>query len=498
MSQPTHLLTLDFGTGFIRVARTNIANAQLANLHPQIIEFGRRRSLRNTVCLSEDGHSAQEVGEDVFENELAYDMPELIRQWVPLDAEANSEVGKVVRFLLARVQRAVELQELSEEERASWQTVIAAPPGFSASESRQLKAILETAGFPTVQVLDSALAALTWHTRDNNQRGRYLVIDCGASATRVTVCQIGKDGVRRRVLHSNTDRPAGRDFDRAIANLVQKQFPELQSSDSMSELMYFAEEFKEHFSRQWATGEQAYEALCRLSEIPEIFALSVAQFQQQNIAGHLITNFSESVSRTLDEANYPPTELAGIVLVGGGALWPFIQEWIKSTFAGIPLLSNDYPEESIVRGLALLHAMTSATATARETPLARGTNEPLKQQTAQPLAKRSPVNPTLAFILELGGLVGFLGLGWLFVLGNIPLGFVAMAFWWIILIMAFLFSGALAFSQGSGWLLLLGFFVWIAGPLLSGYIARTQALAHNRRVIAGRKELESNHQIKEV
>jgi hypothetical protein len=145
------------------------------------------------------------------------------------------------------------------------------------------------------------------------------------------------------------------------------------------------------------------------------------------------------------------------------------------------VLTDDYPEESIVRGLALLAAWPPAKILASAVqPLPA---DDARSEAALPTPRS--VNPRAVFAFELfGGLVGFLGLGWMFMLGNIPVGCLALASWWAVLAIVIISAGGLAVWQERWWMILLWVPVWIGVPLLSAWVARRQVLTRNRHLVS--------------
>lgn len=90
--------------------------------------------------------------------------------------------------------------------------------------------------------------------------------------------------------------------------------------------------------------------------------------------------------------------------------------------------------------------------------------------------------------LELLGLVGFLGLGWLYA-GAYGTGILLMLAWWIVIALAFVLLAGSAFFSRSLFLGLLSFFalVWLTIPIASALGVRSKLhrnlpdTPHNRK-----------------
>lgn len=479
---PTHLLTLDLGSTYLRAAQTPLHPAD-GIPKPQLVEFRGQRALRNIVCLKPDGMEIQDQGQDVLEEGLAEEFPARIRQGATPDAPPESDLGRVVTLLLASLYKTVGFDK--EGERATYQTILAAPSPFHPQVAALYEQYLKATNFPHPQLLDPALAALTWVTRHQDKPGRYLVIDGGASTTRVALCELTSRLERATLLHATAGKPGGRDFDRALESLFRRRYPTLAPDSPTLELLYFLETFKEEFSRCWGQGKNEHRTPCPYWMPSQTFALSVEEFQQPEVAGSLIRHFASTVDAALQESRCTRDQLQGVVLIGGGAHWPFAKTWVAETFGQERLLVPTYPEESVVQGLALFATLKAPVKEPFQPPVRPPVRPPIRPDppTVTPTPPtRTPVSPLLTALLEgVGGTVGFLGLGWLVMLGNMPVGCSVMVGWWFVLALGFVGLSGFAISQEAGGTLLLCLPLWFVGPVLSAWMAARKAQAINQQ-----------------
>lgn len=486
MSRVTQVLSLDFGSACIRAARTSLLSVEISSLCPQVLEFGSHRALRNAVLLEGRDSARPELGDEAFDSGLAFERPQDLLLHVPLGAEPDSDVGRGVDHVLARLRQVACLDNLAENQFQEWCTIVARPHGADPSTDRDIEQRLREAGFPSPRVADPALAALAWCTRDGLLPGTYLVVDCGAGATRVTLCGFEVQEPTASVVYAGTGVPGSRDFDRAIRSLLLRHHPSIEdaSLDGALELLCFSEACKERVSQSWADGE--IECANRIPNTRSTFDLTVDEFREQNAAGRLISQFGETVTRILGEAQCVPSDLTGVVLAGGGAQWPFVQEWVNATFGADRVVaeqSEQFPEERIVRGLAVLsaHASELKDSIARPVPVPRPVPRPNPSSGPRPKQRvRKQLDPKKVFRWELvGGLFGVLGLGWGFVLGKLPIGCLAFLVW-VSILGVVIAAGALL----GGWPLLALVVLWPGVPLLSAWLARQRAVAHNKQIAA--------------
>ncbi len=464
---PQYLLSIDFGSAYIRVAKTRIDPAQSGVLLPQLVEFNGERHLTNAILLTSDLTGYEEVGQEVFTSGLA-ETPDLVFSALSLD-EPDEPRTTALTHLLKYIAQTLELDRLSEDERASWKTFIGLP--VQSKEGPQWEAALKAANFPTPQTLPAAPAILWGTLNGAPPPGQYLVIDCGADYTRMALCRV--EASQTMLLASRYGRPGGRDFDRALTHHFSQVLANstVLSSSQRLELAHFVEEFKKTFAQEWAQGHTGIEYVYPVPSEQVVLSLKQEDFVASTLAGELIAEFRNLAERLL--APHTSLPLDGIFLAGGGAHWPFVMEWAEQKVGKEKVHRSEYPEETLVRGLPFL-AMSGAHVT--EVPPPRP-SQPLPPPPVQPppvvppppRISRPRMAPWNVFWLEfLGGLVGLMGLGWFFGVKNLLLGCGGLLGWWVIL------AGLIALSVAAlvnPLLFLCVIPVWFGIPLLSAIFA---------------------------
>ena len=477
------LLSIDFGSEYIRVAQTRCDPEQPRGLSPQIVEFNGRSSLRNILLLTPDLSAAEEIGEDVFTSDLVYDAPEMVRPSLSLDSDPHSELGQAASYLLQHIYQVLELDHISDEERENWRTLLSIPIQSRPDAATKWVEALERANFPSPQALDSAAAVVAYYRQTSDLSGLYLVIDCGVSHTRVALCQVD-DGQVHHVKATKAGRPGGRDFDQALIEHFNKLLADstILSSGSRLELAYFAEEFKKQFAHEWATGSDSYEALYPVPSAQTILRMRRPEFESTGLAGELIAGFRTIARRILEEQEISPAELDGILLSGGGAHWPFVKAWASEVVGSEKVHVSEYPEEAAVRGLPYLAvASTFVVSPSLEERDPSPHSPPAPPSPSPSLPKRPPkrpprkptsVSPARAFWFELiGGLFGLMGMGWFFVLQSVPIGCLGLLGWWVVLAIALISSGVFSVATLNPLPMFIIAAVWLSGPLLSAGFA---------------------------
>jgi hypothetical protein len=162
-----------------------------------------------------------------------------------------------------------------------------------------------------------------------------------------------------------------------------------------------------------------------------------------------------------------------VILAGGNARWYFVERELRKIFGADKVTIYPSPEETIVKGLALTRAREHAPQKSNVPvlPASPAGGAPVVPAPDKPRAVKTKksVRPGFAFLLEQFGLVGFLGIGWLYA-GNIFTGITALLMWWVGLALGIVALIVLAIPT-SGITLLLCIPYWFGVPLFSGFFA---------------------------
>jgi hypothetical protein len=487
---PRYLLGLDFGSQYIRLAKARVDPENPAAIYPQMIEVDGVSSLENVVLLDEDLAEVKQVGAAVFQSSVAYEQPHRVQRSVLLEqTREDSIVGLAAKGLLQYVYRAFERGHLSGTEPAVWRTVVSVPVDASDSVSDLYLERLRDAGFPNPIACSGAAAALEIAIDAVGAPGMYWVVDCGARHTRVAVCRVDASGFTQ-VVSNVVGRPGGRDFDQSLVQHFRRALPSEVTNElgAYLELQQFARHFKHEFSNEWNNGTNDYEAFYRGLFVRTSFSMTRTDFLSPAVAGGLVDDFHDLVNRLSQSVSSTET-LRGVVLVGGGARWPFVKELARTAGRKVVLSQADVPpEELAVRGLLHHFVKESAASATHSLPGITRTSKPDLGPVPKPLentvtsldASIPYISASRAFWTEfLGGLVGVMGLGSFFVLHRVSSGCGSLLGWWAILAATLIALSAVSAAISSMYPLYLMIPIWLSGPLLSAVLARRAAKRAN-------------------
>jgi hypothetical protein len=460
------------GTANIRAAKSYVNAGMDLAVEPQTIEFDGRPQLANRMLLP-----ANDETQAVFGDNVSLVDPTEARNATPfvglvVEKAADGAHGRASRLLLAHILSILARDHQFVAGDARWRALVATPIAGQPDVGPGLETRLREAGFVDVKAYDSALAALAYYAGDR-PHGLYVVIDLGAAETRLAAVEARSDSTPV-ILASARGAPGGRNFDRVLFDYFRPQLePMINGEEFDPETRALIEGFKRDFSRAWAEGNSqfsGYSGICRVGSDPVTLAMDYETFLSQSVAGPLIDRFRQNAGDFVDK-HTPGGNLSGLILVGGGANWPFVIEWAEAKVGREHVMINQYPEEVVVRGLPHL---VSGPAPIVEQPAVEPDQPPDRRERRPPTPARKTMSPTMspgrAFALEfVGGLVGFLGLGWFFGRRQVPIGCLALVGWWIVLISLFVLGVYSAAVDQP--LRLLGLAaLWLGVPFLSAFI----------------------------
>jgi molecular chaperone HscA len=223
--------------------------------------------------------------------------------------------------------------------------VVTVPAYFDDAQRQATKDAATLAGLPVLRLLNEPTAAAIAYGLDNASEGTYVVFDLGGGTFDVSVLRLSR-GVFE-VLATNGDSAlGGDDFDHRVFcwALEQAKLPPLSAADAR-QLMMRARDAKEML-----TGHDAAPIVARLSAGDIDQTLTAETFT--DITKTLVGKTVGPVKRALRDARLEPSDVDGVVLVGGATRMPQIRRAIGELF-GQPPLTNLNPEEVVAIGAAI-------------------------------------------------------------------------------------------------------------------------------------------------
>ena len=224
--------------------------------------------------------------------------------------------------------------------------VITVPAYFDDSQRQATKDAARLAGLNVLRLLNEPTAAAIAYGLDNGSRGTFAIFDLGGGTFDVSILKLTR-GVFEVLSTSGDSALGGDDFDQAIAThwRVGHGLADASGRDTRR-LLAAAREVKEKLS---ATEEA--EASVTLTWGQQLH-LNLARREFEELTGALVQRTLACTRKALRDAGLAPSQVDGVVLVGGATRMPHLRRAVQGYFARPPLMNLD-PDQVVALGAAI-------------------------------------------------------------------------------------------------------------------------------------------------
>jgi len=232
--------------------------------------------------------------------------------------------------------------------------VITVPAYFRDMERHATIEAGRAAGLNVLQVINEPTAAAAAYGLDKSGRGeKILVYDLGGGTFDVTLLELSGNCVR--VLNSAGDHQlGGKDWDERIIEFLATSFFEehgidpLEDSESLADLLASAEESKKYLSKM----EKTIVSITH-DGLKGRYELDRNTFER--LTSDLMERTMSMAMRVLEDKDIclKPSQLNGVLLVGGSTRMPMVHRFIKEEFGKSPM-SGINVDEAVALGAALV------------------------------------------------------------------------------------------------------------------------------------------------
>ncbi|HXX82887.1 MAG TPA: Fe-S protein assembly chaperone HscA [Casimicrobiaceae bacterium] len=257
------------------------------------------------------------------------------RAGVKTPVEISSEILKALR---------VRAEHTLDGELAG--AVVTVPAYFDDSQRQATKDAARLAGLNVLRLLNEPTAAAIAYGLDNGSEGLYAVYDLGGGTFDLSILKLSR-GVFEVLATAGDTALGGDDFDHRIYCWVLETsgVGPLSPGDTRL-LMMKAREAKENL-----TIHASAPVVATLSSGDQIdVALTANTFA--SITQTLIGKTLGPVKKALRDAKLAPSDIKGVVMVGGATRMPQIQKAVAEFF-GQPPLNNLNPDQVVALGAAI-------------------------------------------------------------------------------------------------------------------------------------------------
>lgn len=223
--------------------------------------------------------------------------------------------------------------------------VITVPAYFDDAQRQATKDAARLAGLNLLRLINEPTAAAIAYGLDNASEGVYAVYDLGGGTFDISILRLTQ-GVFEVIATGGDSALGGDDYDAALAEWVlQQKGVAATTPQDKAEVRLAARACKEALSA--ADSSTFIAEVSGVSIAAEVrrsdFEMATAGLTQRSIA---------AARRTLRDAQLPPQEIQGVVMVGGSTRMPQVQHAVREFFGSEPL-SNLNPDEVVALGAAL-------------------------------------------------------------------------------------------------------------------------------------------------
>ena len=212
--------------------------------------------------------------------------------------------------------------------------VVTVPAYFDEAQRQATKEAARLAGLHVLRLLNEPTAAAVAYGLDTREEGLFLVYDLGGGTFDVSVLRLAR-GVFEAVATCGDPMLGGDDFDRLLAEWARERLG--AAAPTRAALAAAARAAKEELSR---------------TETTTMLGLDLDRTTFERLASPLLRRTLLPLRQALDDAGLTPSEIDGVVLVGGATRMPMVREEMTRVFGRAPYTSID-PDQAVALGAAI-------------------------------------------------------------------------------------------------------------------------------------------------
>ncbi len=226
--------------------------------------------------------------------------------------------------------------------------VITVPAYFDEAQRQATKDAARLAGLNVLRLLNEPTAAALAYGLDHGAEGLYAIYDLGGGTFDLSILKLHK-GIFEVLAAGGDTALGGDDFDHVLYEHVLAQAgldPQRLTAGEVRALLNQARTVKEMLSE----APQAVFAVQLASGIHLQQVIAVETFAA--LVEPLVQRTLVPTRKALRDAHLTPTDIQGVVLVGGATRMPVIQQALAAFFGQLPLTDLD-PDQVVALGAAI-------------------------------------------------------------------------------------------------------------------------------------------------
>lgn len=225
--------------------------------------------------------------------------------------------------------------------------VITVPAYFDDAQRQATKDAARLAGLEVLRLVNEpTAAALAYGIGTNRTQGTYAVYDLGGGTFDITILSLD-DGVFQVRSTGGDSQLGGDDMDRAVALAMLDRAGE---KAPFSQSVWRAATLEARRVKHELTDRDQSTFALAIGE--REFSVSVTRAEFDALILPVVERTGPACRRALKDAGIKPSELDGVVLVGGSTRVPLVRAYVKKLFEREPLTDID-PDQVVALGAAV-------------------------------------------------------------------------------------------------------------------------------------------------
>ena len=242
--------------------------------------------------------------------------------------------------------------------------VITVPAYFNDSQRQATKDAGQIAGLEVARIINEPTAAALAYGLESKKDEKIVVFDLGGGTFDVSILEVAEtpgDGVESRVFQvistSGDTHLGGDDFDEKLINYVADEFKRDHGVDLRTDTMALQrlQEACEKAKRELSSVPQTDINLPFITADasgPKHLQMTITRSKFEELVDDLVERCRGPVMQALKDANFSPSDVDEVVLVGGSTRVPKVQQLVKGIFNKAPHQGVN-PDEVVAAGAAI-------------------------------------------------------------------------------------------------------------------------------------------------
>jgi molecular chaperone DnaK len=237
------------------------------------------------------------------------------------------------------------------------EAVVTVPAYFDDAQRQATKDAGKIAGLDVKRIINEPTAAALAYGLDKKSRERIAVYDLGGGTFDISILEI--EGGVFSVKSTNGDTHlGGEDFDQRIVDSLAELFQKEHGIDlrqdrmALQRLKEAAEKAKHELSSSLETEVNLPFIATSAKDEPLHVVRNMTRMELEMLTQDLIDGTLEPCRKALADANFTPSDIHNVVLVGGMTRMPAVQAAVKGFFGKTPSKGVS-PDEVVAAGAAL-------------------------------------------------------------------------------------------------------------------------------------------------